>query len=314
MDWALGARGEVLMEPKRDAWSGAEARRCLDCRACTRRIAFWPEQLRCLPTAGLIIYLCGEAQAEAQAMGCAATRVGPLEPSVVVPGHTLIRQDKGQRVCEASIDFKEPSLSFDSMTHQITRQDTILPPVAAMHDRHVAKLERFLEALPDNENVLSRLCSVAFQVNQGVLVRTGSDWLAAVLNIVNGSLSLEGDSAPCVLSRKDSFGQRVREPAIAFTERAQSFDSMSHKLTRRDYGCPLPPVADTHFRHVARTVPTQEGGGRRLWQAEDLPGNLIDEDLSPLEKFLNAVPSNSGALKREVEIRRSRLSLDSAGR
>ena len=33
-----------------------------------------------------------------------------------------------------------------------------------------------------------------------------------------------------------------------------------------------------------------------------------------LEKFLNAVPSNSGALKREVEIRRSRLSLDSAGR
>ena len=35
-------------------------------------------------------------------------------------------------------------------------------------------------------------------------------------------------------------------------ERAQSFDSMSHKLTRRDYGCPLPPVADTHFRHVAR--------------------------------------------------------------
>mmetsp|Transcript_115595 Transcript_115595/g.274724 ORF Transcript_115595/g.274724 Transcript_115595/m.274724 type:complete len:110 (+) Transcript_115595:58-387(+) len=88
-------------------------------------------------------------------------------------------------------------------------------------------------------------------------------------------------AAPYVLTRKDSFGQRVREPAIAFAEPSRSFDSMSHKLTSRDSGCALPPVAATHSRHVAK-----------------------------LEKFLDAIPSHSATLKREVQIRRSRLGLD----
>ena len=53
------------------------------------------------------------------------------EVGVVSPSESLT-SDRGP-------NREEPSLSFDSMTHEITRQDTILPPVAAMHDRHVAK-------------------------------------------------------------------------------------------------------------------------------------------------------------------------------
>ncbi|CAJ1381093.1 unnamed protein product [Effrenium voratum] len=83
-------------------------------------------------------------------MGCGASvspaPEPPLEPEQLEASaaHLLIREEDGQRVCEAAIYFKEPARSFDSMAHKLSKLDTILPPVAATHDHHVAKMRRFM--------------------------------------------------------------------------------------------------------------------------------------------------------------------------
>mmetsp|Transcript_7572 Transcript_7572/g.18150 ORF Transcript_7572/g.18150 Transcript_7572/m.18150 type:complete len:106 (-) Transcript_7572:49-366(-) len=104
-------------------------------------------------------------------MGCAASSA-PVGPEPVLPSRErLIRQDEdGQRVCEASIHFQEPARSFDSMTHQITRRDRVLPPVAATHERHLAKLQLFLDVLPSHEIALRR----EVQVRRAAMARRRS--------------------------------------------------------------------------------------------------------------------------------------------
>ncbi|CAJ1452129.1 unnamed protein product [Effrenium voratum] len=96
-------------------------------------------------------------------MGCAASTVSKSAVSEINPGVrdnyfvVLPQGDSGKRVCEASIDFEEPTRSFDSMQYRHSSQDPAkLPPVASTHQRHTIRMKQFLKAVPSQEAALRR--------------------------------------------------------------------------------------------------------------------------------------------------------------